>query len=66
MMLYFNVLVILNIASNCKIVPMVMENAVNMPEKFKFGEDFDLFFRQFCTFAKIVKVGQAQYYNLIL
>ena len=28
---------------------MVMENAVNMPEKFKYGEDFDLFFRQFCT-----------------
>ena len=45
---------------------MVMENAVNMPEKFKYGEDFDLFFRQFCTFAKIVKVGQAQQYNLIL
>ena len=34
---------------------MVMENAVNMPEKFKFGEDFVLFFRQLCTFAKIVK-----------
>ena len=45
---------------------MVMENAVNMPEKFKYGEDFDLFFRQFCTFAKIVNVGQAQQYNLIL
>ena len=45
---------------------MVMENAVNIPEKFKDGEDFDLFFRQFCTFAKIVKVGQAQQYNLIL
>ena len=43
---------------------MVMENAVNMPEKFMFGEDFYLFFRQFCTFAKIVKVSQAQQYNL--
>ena len=45
---------------------MVMDNAVNMPERFKYGEDFDLFFRQFCTFAKIVKVGQAQKYNLII
>ena len=34
---------------------MVMENiAVNMSEKFKFEENFDLFFRQLCTFAKIV------------
>ena len=46
---------------------MVMENGVNMHENFKLGfvEDFDLFFRKFCTFAKIVKVGQAQQYYLI-
>ena len=45
---------------------MLMENAVNMPNKFKFVEDFEMFFRQCCTFAKIVNVGKAKQYNLIL
>ena len=43
---------------------LVMENAVNMPKKFKFEEYFDLFIRQFCTVAKFFKVGQAQQYYL--
>ena len=32
---------------------MVMENAVNMPEKFKYGEDFDLFLDNFAPLPKL-------------
>ena len=43
-----------------------MAHVVKLPEIFKFGDDFDLFFRQFTTFADAVSVEQAQRYNVML
>ena len=43
-----------------------LAHAVKLPDIFKFGDDFDLFSRQFGTFIKILNVDQAQKYNLLL
>ena len=43
-----------------------MESAVKRPDVFQYGEDFDLFYRQFGTFAKILNIEQARRYNLLL
>lgn len=48
------------------IVGVGMQNIVRKPNEFQYGEDFDLFFRQFCTFAKNVKCDTAAQYNLLL
>ena len=41
-------------------------NIVRQPGEFRYGEDFDLFFRQFCTYAKNVKCDTAAQYDLLL
>ena len=43
-----------------------MQAMVRQPHEFKYGEDFDLFFRQFCTYAKNVKCEVAGQYSLLL
>ena len=43
-----------------------MAHVVKLPEIFKFGNDFDLFFRQFTTYANAVSVEQAKRYNVML
>lgn len=43
-----------------------MQAIVRQPHEFKYGEDFDLFFRQFCTYAKNVKCEAAAQYSLLL
>ena len=43
-----------------------LAHAVKLPDIFKFGDDFDLFSRQFGTFARVLNIDQAQQYNLLL